>query len=87
MRGIVQGMNRPVSIQNGETKDLTAYNYKADSVTFVQYQRAGAKGVGNFQKGQQKSFISACRKVGNCGRNPKNVFTGLDRNGLVSITC
>lgn len=38
LRGIVRGMNRPVSILNGETKDLTAYNYKADSVTFIQYQ-------------------------------------------------
>lgn len=31
MKRIVQGMNRPVSILNGETKDLTAYNYKGDS--------------------------------------------------------
>lgn len=56
MRGIVRGMNRPVSIQNGETKDLTAYNYKADSVTFVQYQ-AGARG-GNFQKANKIIYFS-----------------------------
>lgn len=56
MRGIVRGMNRPVSILNGETKDLTAYNYKADSVTFVQYQ-AGAMG-GNFQKANKIIYFS-----------------------------
>lgn len=56
MRRIVQGMNRPVSLLNGETKDLTAYNYKADSVTFVQFQ-AGAMG-GNFQKANKIIYFS-----------------------------
>ena len=56
MRGIVRGMNRPVSVLNGETKDLTAYNYKADSVTFIQYQ-AGAMG-GNFQKANKIIYFS-----------------------------
>lgn len=56
MRGIVRGMNRPVSILNGETKDLTAYNHKADSVTFIQYQ-AGAMG-GNFQKANKIIYFS-----------------------------
>ena len=76
MRGVVRGLNRPVSVLNGETKDLTAYNYKADSVTFIQYQ-AGAMG----------SFISVCRKVGNCGNSPKSGFTGSDKNAPVSIIC
>ena len=40
--------DRPCSVVNGETKDLTAYTYKNNSVTFVQYQ-AGAKGL-NLQK-------------------------------------
>ena len=56
MKRIVQGMNRPVSILNGETKDLTAYNYKADSVTFVQFQ-AGARG-GNYQKANKIIYFS-----------------------------
>ena len=56
MRGIVKAMNRPVSILNGETKDLSAYNYKSDSVTFIQYQ-AGAMG-GNFQKANKIIYFS-----------------------------
>ena len=56
MKRMVEAMNRPVSIQNGETKDLTAYNYKADSVTFIQYQ-AGAMG-GNFQKANKIIYFS-----------------------------
>ena len=56
MKRMVEAMNRPVSIQNGETKDLTAYNYKADSVTFVQFQ-AGARG-GNFQKANKIIYFS-----------------------------
>jgi len=56
MRGIAQGMNRPISILNGETKDLTAYNYKSDSVTFIQYQ-AGAMG-GNYQKANKIIYFS-----------------------------
>lgn len=56
MKRMVEAMNRPVSIQNGGTKDLTAYNYKADSVTFVQYQ-AGARG-GNFQKANKIIYFS-----------------------------
>ena len=56
MRGIVRAMKRPVSILNGETKDLTAYTYNADSVTFVQYQ-AGAMG-GNFQMANKIIYFS-----------------------------
>lgn len=56
MWGIVRGMNRPVSILNGETKDLTAYHNKGDSVTFIQYQ-AGAMG-GNFQKANKIIYFS-----------------------------
>ena len=56
MKRMVEGMNRPVSVLNGETKDLTAYDYKADSVTFIQYQ-AGAMG-GNFQKANKIIYFS-----------------------------
>ena len=56
MRGIAKGMNRPVSILNGDTKDLTAYNNQSNSITFIQYQ-AGAMG-GNFQKANKIIYFS-----------------------------
>lgn len=56
MRGIAQGMKRPISLLNGETKDLTAYENQANSVTFIQYQ-AGARG-GNFQKANKIIYFS-----------------------------
>ena len=40
--------DKPISVINGQTKDLTAYENSDDSVTFVQYQ-AGALGL-NLQK-------------------------------------
>lgn len=40
---IVKGVNRPYSVINGKEKNLDAYNYSSDSVTFAQYQ-AGAMG-------------------------------------------
>lgn len=56
MKRIVQGMNRPVSILSGEVKDLGAYNFHSNSVTFIQYQ-AGAMG-GNFQKANKIIYFS-----------------------------
>lgn len=56
MKGIVKAMNRPVSIQSGEIKDLGAYNFRSNSVTFIQYQ-AGARG-GNFQKANKIIYFS-----------------------------
>lgn len=47
---------RPISIVNGETKDLTAYEDCGDSVTFVQYQ-AGAMGL-NLQKANKIIYFS-----------------------------
>ena len=47
---------RPISIVNGETKDLTAYENCDDSVTFVQYQ-AGAMGL-NLQKANKIIYFS-----------------------------
>lgn len=40
--------NRPISVVNGQTKDLTAYENEDNSVTLIQYQ-AGAMGL-NLQK-------------------------------------
>lgn len=56
MKRIVQGMKRPVSILSGEVKDLGAYNFHSNSVTFIQYQ-AGAMG-GNFQKANKIIYFS-----------------------------
>lgn len=56
MARIVRGLKRPISIQAGDVKDLTAYEYKTDSVTFVQFQ-AGARG-GNFQKANKIIYFS-----------------------------
>ncbi len=47
---------RPVSVINGETKDLTAYENNSDSVTLVQYQ-AGAMGL-NLQKANRVIYFT-----------------------------
>lgn len=53
MQAVCDSVERPYSVVNGKVKDLSAYEQKSDSVTFLQYQ-AGAMGL-NLQK--------ACRMV------------------------
>ncbi len=53
LKGVCDCAGRPYSVVNGKVKDLSAYDQKSDSVTFLQYQ-AGAMGL-NLQK--------ACRMV------------------------
>ena len=53
LKAICEATERPYSIVNGSTKDLSAYDNQSNSVTFLQYQ-AGAMGL-NLQK--------ACRMV------------------------
>ena len=53
LKAICDASGRPYSVVNGSVKDLSAYDQKNDSVTFLQYQ-AGAMGL-NLQK--------ACRMV------------------------
>lgn len=53
MKGVCDSVKRSYSVVNGKMKDLSAYDTKSDSVTFLQYQ-AGAMGL-NLQK--------ACRMV------------------------
>lgn len=48
--------DKPVSIINGSTKDLDAYNECDNSITFVQYQ-AGAMGL-NFQKANKIIYFT-----------------------------
>lgn len=56
MKEMVALMDKPISIVNGETKDLTAYENNSDSVTFVQYQ-AGAMGL-NLQKANKIIYFT-----------------------------
>ena len=53
LKAICEATERPYSIVNGSTKDLSSYEKQSNSVTFLQYQ-AGAMGL-NLQK--------ACRMV------------------------
>lgn len=48
--------NRPISIINGQTKNLTAYEDMNNSITFVQYQ-AGAMGL-NLQKANKIIYFT-----------------------------
>ena len=49
-------LERPVSVVNGAVKDLTAYETKSDSITFIQYQ-AGAYGL-NLQKANRIIYFT-----------------------------
>lgn len=56
LKKICEALNRPVSIINGQEKDLTAYEHEDDSVTLVQYQ-AGAMGL-NLQKANKIVYFT-----------------------------
>lgn len=56
MKAALTELERPFSVVNGETKDLTAYEEYGDSITFVQYQ-AGAMGL-NLQKANKIIYFS-----------------------------
>ena len=64
MLTICEDEEKPVSILNGSTKDLSAYEASSDSVTFIQYQ-AGAMG-GNFQKANKMVFFTLPLGKGSC---------------------
>lgn len=55
---------RPVSVVNGATKDLSAYERRDNSITFVQYQ-AGAYGL-NLQKANKVIYYSLPLGIGSC---------------------
>ena len=61
LRSACIDLERPVSIINGEDKDLEAYNTSDDSVTLVQYQ-AGAMGL-NLQLSNKVIFFSPTDRV------------------------
>lgn len=56
MAHICELWERPVSVVNGQQKDLKAYENREDSVTFVQYQ-AGAMGL-NLQKANKIIYFT-----------------------------
>lgn len=56
MQAALAELERPFSVVNGGTKDLTAYEEHGDSITFVQYQ-AGAMGL-NLQKANKIIYFS-----------------------------
>lgn len=85
-------VDRPVSIVNGKTKDMTAYNSNEDSVTFVQYQ-AGAMGL-NLQKankiiyftlpeGQSEMFEQSKKRIHRIGQERPCIYYVLECQGTI----
>jgi SNF2 family DNA or RNA helicase len=56
LKDILEARQRPFSVVNGKTKDLEAYESRADSVTLIQYQ-AGAMGL-NLQKANKIVYFT-----------------------------
>lgn len=56
LQNLADGINRPMSIINGQEKNLECYNEYSDSVTFVQYQ-AGSMGL-NLQKANRVIYFT-----------------------------
>lgn len=64
MQRVLNDLNRPYSVVNGQKKDLTAYENANDSITFIQYQ-AGAMG-GNYQKANKIIYYTLPLGKGSC---------------------
>lgn len=64
MQRVLNDLNRPYSVVNGQKKDLTAYENANDSITFIQYQ-AGAMG-GNYQKANKIVYFTLPLGKGSC---------------------
>lgn len=71
MQEVIADLNRPVSIVNGQTKDLTAYEEHSDSITFVQYQ-TGAKGL-NLQKANKIIYFTLTDKCEDWMQSQKRI--------------
>ena len=61
---LADGVDKPISIVNGQEKDLESYEHYSDSITFIQYQ-AGAMG-GNFQKANKVIYFTLPLGKGSC---------------------
>ena len=60
LKELAEAAERPISIINGQIKDLTAYENESDSVTLIQYQ-AGAMGL-NLQKANKIIYFTLTDK-------------------------
>ncbi|MNW40410.1 hypothetical protein D3C74_175240 [compost metagenome] len=56
LRDLCLLLDRPLSVVNGDLKDMTAFNEQSDSVTLIQY-KAGAMGL-NLQKANKIIYFS-----------------------------
>lgn len=64
LKEIALNNDRPISVVNGQRKDLYAYDNRTDSITFVQYQ-AGAYGL-NLQKANKIIYFTLPLGIGSC---------------------
>lgn len=71
LREITTKLHKSISVVNGATKDLEAYNNEDDSVTFVQYQ-AGAKGL-NLQMANKVIYFSPTESCENYMQSMKRI--------------
>ena len=83
LKNIVEFYKKPLSIVNGETKDLTAYENEDNSVTLIQYQ-AGSMGL-NLQKANKIVYFTLTDKS-ELFEQSKKEYTELDKIKTVSIT-
>ena len=60
LKAVINDTGKPISLMNGTTKDLTAYEEQSDSVTLIQYQ-AGAMGL-NLQKANKIVYYTLTDK-------------------------
>lgn len=56
LMNLADGVDKPISIVNGQEKDLESYEHYSDSITFIQYQ-AGAMGL-NLQKANKIVYFT-----------------------------
>ena len=56
LREVAEKLDKPISVINGASRDLKAYNEDSDSVTFIQYQ-AGSTGL-NLQKSNKIIYFT-----------------------------
>lgn len=75
--------DRPISIVNGQIKDLKAYENNDNSVTLIQYQ-AGAMGL-NLQKANRIIYFSL-PNVRNCLNSPKQGYAVSVKKNNAIIT-
>lgn len=76
LKNIVENCKKPLSVVNGEIKDLTAYENEDDSVTLIQYQ-AGAMGL-NLQKANKIIYFTLTDKS-ELFEQSKKEYTELDK--------